>query len=263
MNQKVVFCAVLLWGGATAVLCGGGADTDSLRIVVDPPKTGVHFQEVFTVGLRVENPTSTDQIVRVMSCGWYDEWKASNTNLTLDRWGCDKNIPKDVVIPPGRAYTNQLGMYIIRPISEKTLSFRMGFTPIDSQETFWGDEVTLNILPPENPMAGCAAAPKPIDCLVDRLSSNGAWFNGYFPILGLPETVSTAQLVSKVFEMTGFADNGRVRTCHISNVQRVHIKPFSPGLYTAVLVQTDVGEKIVLLKYEGQTVGWWSRVFDL
>ena len=36
-------------------------------------------------------------------------------------------------------------MLIPDPISEKTLSFRMGFTPIDRSKTFWSDEVQINI----------------------------------------------------------------------------------------------------------------------
>jgi hypothetical protein len=51
----------------------------------------------------------------------------------------------NVAIPPGGAYTNELDMLIPEPISEKTLSFRMGFTAIDSQQTFWSDEVKLNV----------------------------------------------------------------------------------------------------------------------
>ena len=39
-------------------------------------------------------------------------------------------------------YTNELEMLI----SEKTLSFRMGFTPIDSDRTFWSDDVQLNVI---------------------------------------------------------------------------------------------------------------------
>ena len=51
-------------------------------------------------------------------------------------------LAKNVEIQPGGAYTNELEMLI----SEKTLSFRMGFTPIDSDRTFWSDDVQLNVI---------------------------------------------------------------------------------------------------------------------
>jgi hypothetical protein len=40
-------------------------------------------------------------------------------------------------------------MLIPQPISENTLSFRMGFTSIGSTNTLWSNEVKLHILPPE------------------------------------------------------------------------------------------------------------------
>jgi len=88
----------------------------------------------------------TNQSVRVWSCSWEEEWKTSDTNISYSVWICTKNFPENVEIPPGSAYTNELEMLIPEPISENMLSFRMGFTPIDSQTTFWSNRVKLNIL---------------------------------------------------------------------------------------------------------------------
>jgi hypothetical protein len=125
------------------------ADTNSLRVVVILSKTEVRVKEKFKVALRVENPTTTNQTVRVMSCSWDEEWKSSNTNISWLGWNCLKNNIHSVEIPPGGAYTNELEMLISEPISKKTLSFRMGFTPIDSKQTFWSDDVQLNIIQPD------------------------------------------------------------------------------------------------------------------
>jgi hypothetical protein len=141
MKPKLILCLAL-------VLCGGfanAADTNSLRVVVIPSKTEVHVKEKFNVALRVENLTTNNQTVRVMSCSWDEEWKTSNTNIAWLGWGCIKNNIHSVEISPGGAYTNELEMLIPEPISKKTLSFRMGFTPIDSKQTFWSDEVKLNV----------------------------------------------------------------------------------------------------------------------
>lgn len=33
--------------------------------------------------------------------------------------------------------------------------------------------------------------------------------------------------------------------------------------YQALLVDTDQGRKIVLIRHGGPAVGWWSRIFDV
>jgi hypothetical protein len=151
MKPKLILGLALVLSSASAALSTSAGDTNSLRVIVNPSKTGVHVKEVFKVALCVENPTGTNQTVRVMGCSWDQEWKTSNTNISWIGWICTKNFARNVEIPPGGAYTNELEMLIPKPISLKTLSFRMGFTPIDSNETFWSDEVTLNILLPDIP----------------------------------------------------------------------------------------------------------------
>jgi hypothetical protein len=145
MNPKLLPGLALVLGGGLL----NAADTNSLRVVVIPSKTEVRIKETFKVALRVENPTTTNQTVRAMSCSWDEEWKTSNTNISWIGWDCTKNNIRNVEIPPGGAYTNQLDMFIPQPISEKTLSFRMGFISIGSTNTLWSDEVQLHILPPK------------------------------------------------------------------------------------------------------------------
>jgi len=150
MKPKLLLCLALGLSGALATFFTCAANTNSLRVVAIPTKTEVHVKERFSVALRVENPTTTGQTVRVESCSWFEEWKTSNTNISLIPWNCTVNFgAMNVEIPPGGAYTNELEMLIPEPISEKTLSFRMGFTPIDSKKTFWSEEVKLKILPPD------------------------------------------------------------------------------------------------------------------
>jgi hypothetical protein len=135
--------------GALATCSTSAADSNSLRVVVKPSKTEVRIKEIFKVALRVENSTTTNQTVRVMSCIWDDEWKTSNTNISWLGWVCTRNLAIPIEIPPGGAYTNQLAMLIPQPISDKALSFRMSLTPIGSQTTFWSNDVKLKILPPD------------------------------------------------------------------------------------------------------------------
>jgi hypothetical protein len=112
-------------------------------------------------------------------------------------------------------------------------------------------------------VVGCTKAPDPVDQLVTKLSSShGLWRNGISPILGLPATASNEQVVWRVFQMTGF-DRGHVTRHRILKVREVRIPGSVPDNYTAVVVDTDFGRKIVLMKYEGPAAGWWSRVYDV
>jgi hypothetical protein len=169
MKSKIIlYLALGLSGGLLMAFPTNAADTNSLRVVVILSKTEVRIKESFKVALRVENSTTTNQTVRVMSCSWDEEWKTSNTNISWIGWVCTRNIDRNVEIPSGGAYTNELEMLISAPISEKTLSFRMGFTPIDSKQTFWSDDVQLHIIPSAASLSPAAK---------DAVWSN--WSNGH------------------------------------------------------------------------------------
>jgi type IV pilus biogenesis protein CpaD/CtpE len=111
-------------------------------------------------------------------------------------------------------------------------------------------------------LAGCATAPDPIDHLVADLSStHGFWVNGLGMNVKLPKTASPEQVVEQVFQTATF-EKGRVTSYKFLKVRQVHIQFYSPESYTAALVQTNFGEKIVLFKYEEDFGSWWNRVYD-
>ena len=100
----------------------------------------------------------------------------------------------------------------------------------------------------------------PIEQLAERLSKDYMWQNGISPIITLPSTATTEQVLSEVFKMSGF-DQGHVTDYKILEVKEVQITGSLPDWYTAVLVSTNFGDKIVLLQYEGKVLRWWSRVY--
>jgi hypothetical protein len=109
-------------------------------------------------------------------------------------------------------------------------------------------------------VAGCTTpsdsiTPDSIDRLVSRLSSDGRWHNGFTPVLPLPANATTKEIVSREF-------SGHTVSYKIMSVRQVHIQGSQPDLYTAVLIQTDVGDKIALCQYDGSMSGWWVRIFD-
>ena len=104
-------------------------------------------------------------------------------------------------------------------------------------------------------------AADPITQLVERLSaSHGLWRNGLFPSLGLAENASNEQIVARVFEVSTF-DQGRVTEHRILQTRHVQIPTGQQELYIAILVETNIGRKIVLVKFDGPAAGWWSRVY--
>lgn len=83
------------------------------------------------------------------------------------------------------------------------------------------------------------------------------WQNGGFPRLELLRTASVPDVVAMVLTKVGF-DAGRVKT---HRILETHVVGIGGERYTAVLLDTDLGRKIMLLRY-GSPSGWWSRVFD-
>ena len=100
-----------------------------------------------------------------------------------------------------------------------------------------------------------------IDSLVTRLSSNPMWINGITPVIGLPRTTESSAVIAECFNMTGF-DEGHVKHYKILEIKKVKIRGPLPDDYFAALVDTDLGEKIVLFQYNNPSTGWWTRVYD-
>lgn len=118
------------------------------------------------------------------------------------------------------------------------------------------------LLPDRSAAAEHAAAKNdPITTLVEKLSASHVWQNGMYPILGLPATASTDEVIARVFEMTSFQE-GRAKRYRILETRLVQISENLAYTYLAALVRTDFGDRIVLLKYGDSRTGWWSRVYD-
>jgi hypothetical protein len=107
-------------------------------------------------------------------------------------------------------------------------------------------------------LIGCAPN-DPIDSLAQRLSSDRYWHNGYVYPINLPASASPNKLIIEAFDHTAASDV-KPATMHISNQRKVKIKGFE---YLALLVETDVGEKIVLLQYVEKAHCWFSYVFNV
>lgn len=100
-----------------------------------------------------------------------------------------------------------------------------------------------------------------IATLVSTLSKNQLWMNGVTPRVRLGADASPSEVLDRCFRMMRF-DAGPIKEYKIVAVRDVVIPPddkSSPTL-TAVLVESDLGPKIVLMRFE--KTDWWTRAFD-
>jgi len=101
--------------------------------------------------------------------------------------------------------------------------------------------------------------PDPIKQLMTKLSlSNGYWACGIFTPVDLPESASPANVISQYCD-SAYGDNSH----RIITIRRVCIGISIPAdYYTAVLIDTVYGRKIVLLQYQESNAGWWCKEYD-
>jgi hypothetical protein len=178
-----------------------------------------------------------------------------NTWYTIDRPGrytIKAQLVRDMKSWTGRAAS-------LGKCYRSTLSDVPKNSPCSALSKCWEGVLTSNTITievKEKPV------PDAIERLVERLSpTHGLWTNGLSPLIELPETATVAEVIARVFWMTGF-DQGHVTSHQILETREVQVPASLPDRYTAVRVQTNFGEKIVLIQYQGEAAGWWSRVFD-
>lgn len=119
----------------------------TLTVTIKPQKNRVRVKETVEVNLRVVNTSKTTQSIQVMNCSWDDHWKSSNDQVSWVGWDCAKNFAVTVKLEPGEAYEKTLSMFLLAGKLKEKVSFKMGFTPIGSKQTFWSNEATLTVEP--------------------------------------------------------------------------------------------------------------------
>jgi len=115
-------------------------------------------------------------------------------------------------------------------------------------------------------LTSCAAAPSvgtdPIDELAARLNArSGLWINGCFPIIELPPDAKPDQVLAAAVKMTGF-DQGHIKSCEILKVRQVELITGGKETFSAALIKSDLGTKILLFKPEKNN-RWWTRFYDV
>jgi hypothetical protein len=107
-----------------------------------------------------------------------------------------------------------------------------------------------------------------IDTLVATLTRQASWSypfpNGFWDVIHLPASASSAQLLAKLPKDGSFS----LHTTNYSVLETRHVRiPQGSGTsnYTAILVKIPSGQKIVLAQFTGNStnIDWEVRVYDV
>ena len=110
---------------------------------------------------------------------------------------------------------------------------------------------------------GCST-PDPISALTKQLNTDDGemWINGEYPVIHLPAYASTTDVLNEAVKMTGF-DAGHIKNYKILTTRVVSLDDGNAHEHLAILIDSDLGRKIVLTRYESPITGWWTRFYDV
>ncbi len=122
-----------------------GAKENMLAVTIKPQKSRIRASEPFKVDLRVVNSSKSLQSFRAMIGSWHRHWFTSNERVLVSAWPGSEDEAIEVTLAPGEADEKTLPMIILAGKSLDKESFKLGFTPIGSKQTFWSNEVTVEV----------------------------------------------------------------------------------------------------------------------
>ena len=117
------------------------------------------------------------------------------------------------------------------------------------------------------PLYCCEAEDATIRSLVAALTHYPAksvfpWDEGMAPIVDAPAKASPAKVVARCLPMWGSTEPiKRYKILAVEEHLRISIRPSDPERYMAVLIRSDHGRRIIVMRYTGEF--WWTRPFDV
>jgi RNA polymerase sigma factor (sigma-70 family) len=115
------------------------------RVTVDLQRKPVRVKQPFKVSVQVVNSSQSRQSFQVANGNWEMHWKPSNDRVYWVPRAVFRNFIETVNLDPGQAYQKTGYMVIAPEKPQKEVTFKLGFTPAASKQTYWSDEVTLQI----------------------------------------------------------------------------------------------------------------------
>lgn len=97
-----------------------------------------------------------------------------------------------------------------------------------------------------------------IDKVISGFDSNGLWMNGIFSPISLPETAKPEEVIQAALLEYRKKD----LPCVTLEIKKVKIESIGSRIeYMAARVKIQSTERVVLFRYEGEKIGWWSRTY--
>jgi hypothetical protein len=75
----------------------------------------------------------------------------------------------------------------------------------------------------------------------------------------LPSSALPEEVIAQLNKETDLYQGNKVTSYSI--IESRPVKLGSP--FTAVLLETNFGKRIILLQFQGSSTGWWSRAYDV
>ena len=155
-----------LWSGsaeAKPALVKVSTPPEGLTVTAKSQKNLVRANQDFKVDLRVVNSSKSPQFVRVMRGSSWQHWQSSNKPVSVVGLPGSEAFEETVKLEPDDAYEKTLWVRLGDAKPQEKVSFKLGFTPIGSKQTFWSNEVTVEVDPDKKPAPlprGNAALPE-------------------------------------------------------------------------------------------------------
>jgi hypothetical protein len=105
------------------------------------------------------------------------------------------------------------------------------------------------------------AATDAIDTLIAKLNGSHVWRNGLYPSIRLPSNAPIDAVVEEAIGKVGF-NEGRIEHYTVVSARSVYLDRHQNQEYYALLIDTNLGRKVLLMRHEGDAAGWWTRFYD-
>jgi RNA polymerase sigma factor (sigma-70 family) len=124
-----------------------GDAAQALKVTIKLGTAHIQFRDKFNLDLRVENVSKEIVSFESATCSWIADWTPSTKRVSWETWECFSNRLVTVKLKPGETYEKSLAMFLV---PGDQVSFKMGFTPRNltpknSKQTYWSNELTLQI----------------------------------------------------------------------------------------------------------------------
>lgn len=118
---------------------------EPFTVRAEPRRLIVRPGESFEVRLQVINSTQSTRSFQVFNGSWMSHWEANDPRVEFPNYTFGRNYLETKTVEPGKAYEKKISLKLESTKPGETFTFVMGFTPDKSQQTYWSNEIVLQV----------------------------------------------------------------------------------------------------------------------